>query len=67
MQVSAGSGFFSWICCRTLSKSRFSQPLSTLPQTFYPVAQTKKSELGFVMLIEFPGEAVETISGYARS
>ena len=49
-----------------LPKNRFHQPLSTLPKTFYPVAQ-KISELGCVMLTGLPGEAVDSILGYARS
>ena len=37
------ANFFSWIYCRKLSKNRFPSPLSTLPKTFSPFAQTIKA------------------------
>ena len=66
MQVSTVSDFFLFNDCEN-SNNWFPQPLSTLPKTFYPVAQPKKSEGGFLMLTGLTEEAVESSSGYARS
>ena len=41
MQLLIGIDFFPWVYCRKLSKNRFASPLSTLPETFHPVARKK--------------------------
>ena len=67
MHVWTAIYFLSWIYCRSLSKNRFSQTLSTFTKTFHPFARTTKSELGFMMLTDLPPRAVESSSGYTRS
>ena len=66
-QVSTVSEIFSMIYSWKISKNGFPQPLSTLPKFFYPVAQTKKTELGFVMPTGMPEKGIDSVSGYARA
>ena len=60
MPVLAVSELFCFRCW-TSSKISFPSSLATLAKTFSSGCKNNKSELGFVMLTDLPGEAVESI------